>query len=598
MSAEDGRRPRELAVRQQPPSRPRTMADLPFHPQPPVRWFNPGVLARAGLRVVLSVAFGAYLDKRELQEAIPEEPLLDQLKDRQEVWFDFISDTGDGFEATYSLAWLASRPNLAVPGVEQPLPRGSVLVLGGDEVYPTAGPTEYENRFVGPYTAASPWLPDTESPYMFVLPGNHDWYDGLTTFMRIFCQRKWVGAWRTTQSRSYFAVPLPHRWWLWGVDLQLDTYIDEPQLRYFERVAKDMEPGDRIILCTAKPSWVDAANEPGAYRNLGYLERQVIRPARAKLMLTLTGDSHHYARYEDAAEGTHKITAGGGGAFLHPTHVLPPHVTFKVDPEDAAAKVYARAACYPEMDRSKRQAVGALRLPLDNPAFTVIPAVVHVLLLLTSLFSIRTLAPFSDLSLARALPRFGLGHLFLGLFRSPLSVLLVLVFLAALVGFAKPPGKWGHGRARSVAKAVMGLAHTALQLGAVLAVAWVSVRLASWVFDGSWSLVLLMVLVTVLGGMAGGLVMGAYLAVCNLLPGIQAHDNEAFSAQRLTGYKNFVRLHVDGRGLLRVYPIGLDRVTTEWRTDGDAEASAPWLAPAGPSPEPHLIEEPLVLDGR
>jgi hypothetical protein len=37
----------------------------PFQPQAPVRWFNPAVLARAGLRVLLAAAFGTFLDKRD-----------------------------------------------------------------------------------------------------------------------------------------------------------------------------------------------------------------------------------------------------------------------------------------------------------------------------------------------------------------------------------------------------------------------------------------------------------------------------------------------------------------------------------------------------
>ncbi len=36
--------------------------------------------------------------------------------------------------------------------------------------------------------------------------------------------------------------------------------------------------------------------------------------------LVLTGDSRHYSRYTEA--GFDYITAGGGGAFLHPTHQL------------------------------------------------------------------------------------------------------------------------------------------------------------------------------------------------------------------------------------------------------------------------------------
>ncbi|MDQ3680417.1 MAG: metallophosphoesterase [Actinomycetota bacterium] len=557
-----------------------------------VRWFSPGVLASAGLRVVLSAVFGAFLDKRELQ-AVAEASLIDHLSGRDELWLDYLSDTGDGFDPTYTMAWLASRPALEVAGADKPLPRGDALVLGGDEVYPTADPAEYEDRFVGPFRCALPWLPEHRAPDMFVLPGNHDWYDGLTGFIRIFCQKKWVGAWRTRQARSYFALQLPHRWWLWGIDIQLDSYIDEPQLRYFEGVAEAMRAGDRVILCTAKPSWVDTVEEPAAYRNLAYLERNVIRPTEARLMLTLTGDHHHYARYE-GPDGTQKVTAGGGGAFLHPTHDLPGRIDLEVDKRDASPQTYIRRASYPQLHRSRRMGLGAVRLPFRNPSFMLIPGALHLLLLWTSQFSIRTLEGGTRGPLPEAVQTFGLSDLLVGLW-GPASGAVLVVLAMLLIAFAEPPARW---RARLAAKVVMGLAHGALQLAAVVGVAWISVGIATRVADGGLLTVALLGLVAVLGGLAGGLAMGVYLAACNVIPGLDTHGNEAFSAQRLTGCKNFARLHIDHEGVLRLYPIGVERTTTKWRLDPGGEPSASWLAPDGGAPRPHLIEGPTVIDGR
>ena len=89
-----------------------------------------------------------------------------------------------------------------------------------------------------------------EMPPVAALPGNHDWYDGLGAFRRNFCEswvrrdhehhqghpqaidipsaadRDDVGGWGAFQSRSYFAVQLSPRWWLWAVDSQLDAPID------------------------------------------------------------------------------------------------------------------------------------------------------------------------------------------------------------------------------------------------------------------------------------------------------------------------------------------------------------------------------------
>ena len=68
------------------------------------------------------------------------------------------------------------------------LPRGKVLLLGGDEVYPTATTEAYEDRFKGPFAAALPRSEAGAEPDMFATPGNHDWYDGLVSFLRLFCR--------------------------------------------------------------------------------------------------------------------------------------------------------------------------------------------------------------------------------------------------------------------------------------------------------------------------------------------------------------------------------------------------------------------------
>ena len=84
---------------------------------------------------------------------------------------------------------------------------------------------------------------------MFALAGNHDWYDGLTGFLRLFCQRRWIGGWKTRQRRSYFALRLPHHWWLLGTDFQLHSDIDQPQNDYFREVAEEIreDPDARVL---------------------------------------------------------------------------------------------------------------------------------------------------------------------------------------------------------------------------------------------------------------------------------------------------------------------------------------------------------------
>ncbi len=53
--------------------RPRSLDphELGFTPQRAVGWLSPFLLLSTGLRTLLAVLFGAYLDKRELQNALP-----------------------------------------------------------------------------------------------------------------------------------------------------------------------------------------------------------------------------------------------------------------------------------------------------------------------------------------------------------------------------------------------------------------------------------------------------------------------------------------------------------------------------------------------
>jgi hypothetical protein len=169
-----------------------------------------------------------------------------------------------------------------------------------------------------------PCPPPGSAPELFAIPGSHDWYDGLVNFTNLFCRQRPIGGRTTSQTRSYFAIRLPHRWWLWGIDLQFGDYLDQPQMAYFQRAAREIEPGDQIIVCMAKE--VESGRrsaEVFSTRDLSDLEREVVKPAGASIALYLKSGRHYYARYEAEKGEAQLVTAGGGGAFLHPTHDLP-----------------------------------------------------------------------------------------------------------------------------------------------------------------------------------------------------------------------------------------------------------------------------------
>src|SRR5215475_2159708 len=134
------------------PHRPRSDDDseLGFSKATEVRWLSPSMLLNTAGRVVLSDVFGEYLDKRDLQDALSSE-VFDERGDGDEAWFDFVADVGDGFDATYTIAYLLAQDELIADG--QHLPRGRFLMMGGDEIYPTPTEQRYEDKTKGPYQA-------------------------------------------------------------------------------------------------------------------------------------------------------------------------------------------------------------------------------------------------------------------------------------------------------------------------------------------------------------------------------------------------------------------------------------------------------------
>ena len=88
-----------------------------------------------------------------------------------------------------------------------------------------------------------------------------------------------------------------------------------------------MRPGAKIILCASVPTWLkadiagDKKGQEEYYRALHYIAKILHDECpNAKVPLVISGDLHHYSRYVSKETGTNFITAGGGGAFLHPTH--------------------------------------------------------------------------------------------------------------------------------------------------------------------------------------------------------------------------------------------------------------------------------------
>ncbi len=558
--------------------RPSSDSELGFVRRPMVRWLDPHQLLDTAVRVLLSGVFSSYADNRELQALEPAE--VPDRSEETELWLDYVADLGDGWNSTYTVARLLASEELKLDwdGETHATERGRILVMGGDQVYPVPTATEYENRMLGPYRAALPCVPGT-APELFAIPGSHDWYDGLVNFTSIFCRNHGIGGWRTRQRRSYFAVKLPHGWWLWGIDIQFGSYIDEAQLRYFSDVAvNQVQPGDRIILCMAKE--VESGRkktEIHSDRDVEYLEREIIQPSGAQLLLSLKSGKHYYARYEQEDGARQHIRSGGGGAFLHPTHNLSERMSL---PGAAGPIAYRKAATYPSPVVSKRLRKRIWLLAPYNLPLAGVFGAVQVLL-----------AFMLGLHLGDRHVSLGLGDLLRALWESPTSFLLGLFMIVSLAGMVR----FAHD-ARGVRRFLLGMVHSTLQIagvaGFLITASWLS---SAFGLRGVWSLIAFLGLVALVGGIGGMVGMSGYLWATNCFG---LHGTEGYAAQHHQDLKHFLRLHIEASGSLTVYPIGVDRVGRKWTLCPDAPAHAPWFTPAGPEPEPHLIEKPITISGQ
>jgi hypothetical protein len=580
-----------------------------------VGWYDPLQLLDAGIKSLVSKIVGQRSDQRIVQALAARRPeyydytcryrdgrdgpYLDPTRRRDEIWIDFICDTGDGWNSTYALAYTASQPtlDLADPtsGQTQRLLRGDLLIFGGDEVYPTPSRAEYHRRLIVPWETAFADGSGDDSPHVFAIPGNHDWYDGLSAFARLFCSNvggRHFAAWRTRQRRSYFALKLPASWWLIGSDGQLQADIDTPQIEYFRQVAdRHMQPGDRVIVCLASPIWVLAHK----YREFGgvfdetdllYLRDEVFARRGVQMSVFLAGDNHHYRRHEEVdpeepLAPIQKITAGGGGAFLHPTH---DEDVSELEEErampDERRRRYALKASYPDVAQSARLAFGNLAFAWHNPKFGVVPAAVYSMTIWMVSAAMSRPRPVS-VSEAIELTVRAFDH-------NPALTLWMLFLLAMFVTFTDT-----HSRLYRVAG---GAAHVGAHWTAMFAIGWSAHALAVWLAPAFTAarIGLLTVLVVAGGWLAGSFLTGLYLLVSLNVFG--RHSEEAFSSLRIQDYKNFLRLHVAPDGTLTIYPIKLPRVPRRWRASNPEPArhSPSRLVPDEPL-DPALIESPIVL---
>jgi hypothetical protein len=459
----------------------------------------------------------------------------------RDVFIDFVADTGDDTAVSRAVAELLFAP-YELPDPDRPgqlmlAPRGDILCFGGDTAYPVATANEIMHRIILPWNQVLGDLPnDGQRRVLLGLPGNHDWYDGLDGFGRMFRRRakvdddaprvvavsrpmleqhaRWarefvrggtidkpatlvLAGYTPVQNASYFALTLAPDLELLGVDRQL-TAID-PHQRQFLCNHYQSRPDSAVLLLLPDP--VYHFGVPSKTGTLMIEDLHLDLATRATFILS--GDIHHYERIDQGK--VLQVIAGGGGAFLHPARI--------------AAGGLAPTVVWPGIAQSRwllRQIPWKLALGRSGflPHFGLLILFLLALLLSTQLYM------YTGLVLSVSL----LTTLFLGV-------------VYALIG--------GVLRRRVVLPFAFGAALVTVMIPVLssLFVDWALVR-----FGPSPSVTLIKLGAMVLMVFPGTFVFGAYLALLTLL----GYENlQAFAVLDHPGFKHFLRLRVraDGGGV-------------------------------------------------
>jgi hypothetical protein len=544
-----------------------------------IRWFGATALVGHLRHLVAVAAASQQLDLRDWMRPEPAAQLLDHvsrtlgasaagesLVERlgREVWVDFVADTGDDHDLSAAVGRLLFS-DYALGG-EDPrrLPRGDVLIFGGDTAYPLSSARELERRLLRPWNEVLRDRASDDRPRVLLgIPGNHDWYDGLDGFGRLFRRspldelpeavsraltpaapasrderadgtllrhlhvdeiveslhlagEAWEGlaaifagsTVRRTQRLALAGYRPVQEASFWALRLApgLDLWGVDRQLRsadFRQRVFFAQRaaeaPTSRKLLVAPDPAL--AYGEPNE-PGMEILEACHLS-LEANRLLYLTADVHHYERLA-VGESLHVI-AGGGGAFLHGSRIAP---------EAGSAPA---AVVYPDKTTSRRLALGMpLQLMLGTAGF--LPHGVFALLALI------------DIGALRRGPAFGGTVVALG----TLAAILALSQTIRARAY-RPAATWAITVPFGLA---LGLLPTVLYLTLPRTFAWLEV-----------------VKPVVAYAFAASFLLGLFLLALALV-GLEHH--QAFAALGHPGFRHFVRLCVHPSGRIEGFVIGKD----------------------------------------
>jgi len=340
-------------------------------------WLNPRMLWLSRNDMLARISDPVPVERARWVAGLTDEDLTVDLSDRgDDLSILLMGDTGEGDESQYAL----------VTPLAAAAPGKAFLLICSDVLYPIGDVNDYENKFYRPYARLA--VP------IYAVPGNHDWYDSLHAFMYHFCG---LTEQRASAAAAFKGTPKPPlaaavragvRRWLWRkpaipdevviaamrahrgqpaqhqpvtqpgpyyvidtaqlrlicIDTGIEGDLDQAQGSWLLRVSRDPRPK---VLVSGKPLYVDGscrpcpiAGAPEGYRTV----LEVVDDPAFRYVAAIGGDIHNYQRYpvRTGDRVVQHIVSGGGGAFMHATHQIPP-----IDPQVVPGVTEDDFRCYP-----------------------------------------------------------------------------------------------------------------------------------------------------------------------------------------------------------------------------------------------------------
>jgi hypothetical protein len=547
-----------------------------------IRWFGMSALVGHLRHLAAVTAASNQLDLRDWMRPDDAATLLERVTHRlgavdagstlaerlgREVWIDFVADTGDDHDVSVAVGRMIFSEYRLAADASRVLPHGDILLFGGDTAYPAATADELERRLVRPWNRVLRARGDDGHRRVLLgIPGNHDWYDGLDGFARLFrrsiledlvepttvdddppaetterlatrvegaIQRHLhvdeVGESLRLAKETVEAIAAllggskirrPTRLALRGyAPVQEASYWALPlapglDLWGVDRQLRDADFRQRVFFArrraeTPAHKVLFVAPDPAlAYGEPNEPGARLLDATgftlRSDRLLYLTGDAHHYERQHVGA--SLHVIAGGGGAFLHGTRIAP------------AAGSRPPQLVYPDKKTSRRI---ALAMPLKLAAGTAgfLPHMTFAALAALEIVALRR-GPLPCAFVTAALTLFAIFALSLAV-RARRERPAMTWTVATVVGLMLGLGPLGL---RAVLPRVL------LVFGDLIPVA------VGHAFLGSF-------------------VLGLFLLVL-ALTGLEHH--QGFSVLGHPGFRHFVRLCVHPSGTVEGFVIGKD----------------------------------------